>query len=160
MKRKIAASVTACLAVLVLGASTVFAHHIQAGPTVSCTNGTVSVTVSGWTGGVIVTNVTTHKTTTLQPSSQNATVVFTLSSIGGNGSYTVGRVGTTTDPVPVAFTVACSTPTPTPSPTPKPTPTPTPHPTPTPTPHSTPTPTPPSIPTPPGVPVPSTGGAS
>ena len=127
------AAVLAALAYNVVAAS---AHHITGTIEVNChaDPATVRVTVTAWSGNVEIKNLSTRHLTERAPSKSDATVVFTVKEIGGNGHYTAGREGHPDDPTPVAFTVDCVTPRPTPSPTPSPTPTPTHTPTPTPSP--------------------------
>lgn len=158
MKSKLVGIVAAMAAVFLLPI-TASAHHISGSIVVNCDQGTVSVTVASWTGNVEIVKKPVGPVTEKLPASQNATVVFSIASIGGNGNYTAGRQNNPTDPVPVAFTVECSVPTSSPSPSPTPSSTPTSTPTPTPT--GTPTSTPSSTPTAPGVPsVPDTGASS
>ena len=142
------AALAAVLAGLLVNAVSASAHHITGDVVVRCNAAppTVSVTVADWSGNVEIKNLATNKLTERAPAESNATVVFTIKEIGGNGTYTAGRQGHPDDPTPVRFTVRCIVPTPTPSPTPRPTPTPTPTPSPSPTggqgPAATPSPTP------------------
>jgi hypothetical protein len=94
---------------------TASAHQIVGGAVdVDCdeTPPVVSVTVTNWTGNIVITRTSPSPVVVTKklPPSQNAKVDFLISEIGGNGSYTASREGTTEDPAPVAFTVDCHTP--------------------------------------------------
>jgi uncharacterized surface anchored protein len=124
MARFGAAALLAGVSLLLLTPLSVSAHSISGAPTVNCVNATVSVTVTNWTGNVEIKKQPSGLPITEQmPAGPNSTVVFGIASIGGNGVYTVGRQGNPTDPTPVLFTVACSTPTPIPTATATATPT-------------------------------------
>lgn len=155
--KKMIAIIAGSLALLLFPVA-VSAHHISGTPVVSCDAGTLSVTVSSWTGNVEVVKQPSGPTSEKLPSGPNAMVVFSLATIGGNGTYKVGRQGNPTDPTPITVVVNCVVVTPSPSPTVVP-PTPTP-PTVTPTPSNTPRPVPTPTATPPVVTVPDTGAAS
>lgn len=134
-KRSLA--ILAALSGMVLMPVAASAHHITGSVKVDCTAKphTVSVTVTAWSGNVEITRVnpTPKKVTERAPAHSDGTVVFTVTEIGGNGTYTAGRQGAPHDPEPVGFTVHCVDPTPTPTPHPTPTPTSTPTPSASPT---------------------------
>ena len=87
------------------------------GISVDCATSTLTVAVFNWPAGskVEVQKQPSGPTTDTAP--LNGVATFSLSAIGGNGNYTAGRQDHPTDPVPVAFTVDCSLPSPSPTPT-------------------------------------------
>jgi hypothetical protein len=93
------------------------AHIIpKGGVQVNCTNATVTVSVTAWTGKVEIKNLTSNALTLkgLPDGVTAGDVVFTIAEIGGNGSYVAERETALdplhTDPVPVPFTVDCTPP--------------------------------------------------
>jgi hypothetical protein len=118
-----AATLLAGTSLLLLTPLTVSAHHIQGSIAANCVAGTVSVTVSNWSGNVEIKKLPSGPTTEKAPSAPNSTVVFSIAAIGGNGNYTAGRQGHPKDPTPVSFSVHCTAATPAPvntTPTPSP----------------------------------------
>ena len=128
-------------------------HAITGGVVVNCESKTVTVTVTSWSGHVEIVKLPSGPTTEGASNIVGSGVAtFSISSIGGNGSYTAGREEDTVgnDPTPVAFKVDCeeSHPTPTPTPSPVASPSPSPEASPSPSPVASPSPSPVASPSP------------